>query len=76
MKIAGFLIGLLLFLLTFAWAGSADYGYPFDDSYAATILGTPQNLRTDTCGEVPIKTLVLKADQKKPEIFFYDRGLR
>jgi len=76
MRIAGVLIGFLLFLPAFAWAGSEGYGYPIDDSYAATILGTPQNLRPDTRGEVPVKTMVLETDLKKPDIFFYDRGLR
>ena len=77
MEIArGVLIGFLLFLPAFVWAGSEGYGYPIDDSYAATILGTPQNLRPDTRGEVPVKTMVLETDRKKPEIFFYDRGLR
>ncbi len=68
MKIAGFLIGFLLIVPAFAWAGSEGYGYPIDDSYAATILGTPQNLRPDARGEVPVKTVVLETDQKKPEI--------
>lgn len=76
MKIASFLIGLLLYLPAFAWADSTSYGYPLDDSYAATILGTPQNLTPELPGEVPIKTVVLETVQKKPEIFFYDRGLR
>jgi hypothetical protein len=76
MKIAGIISGFLLFLPAFTWAGSADYGYSIDDSYAATILGTPQNLRPDTRTEVPVKTMVLESEQKKPEIFFYDRGLR
>ncbi len=76
MKITGVLIGFLLFLPAFAWAGSEGYGYPIDESYAATILGTPQNLRPDTRGEVPVKTMVLETDLEKPELFFYDRGLR
>ena len=77
MKIAGgVLLVFLLLIPAFAWADSAGYGYSIDDSYAATILGTPQNLRPDTRGEVPVKTMVLETDQKKPEIFFYDRGLR
>ena len=70
------LIGLLLLMPALAWADDAVYRYPLDDSYAATILGTPQNLRPETRGEVPVKTMVLETDQKKPEIFFYDRGLR
>lgn len=75
-KIAGVLMGFLLFLPAFVWAGSAGYGYPVDDSFAATILGTPQNLRPDTRGEVPVVTMVLETDRNKPEIFFYDQGLR
>lgn len=77
MKIArGVLIVFLLLMPAFAWADDAVYRYPLDDSFAATILGTPQNLRPDTRGEVPVKTMVLETDLKKPEIFFYDHGLR
>lgn len=77
MKIAGIVfLWFLLVVPATARADSAGYGYPIDDSFAATILGTPQNLRPDTRGEVPIKTMVLETDLKKPDIFFYDRGLR
>ncbi|KAF0220275.1 MAG: hypothetical protein FD174_1355 [Geobacteraceae bacterium] len=77
MKIVrGVLIVFLLLIPAFAWAEDAVYRYPIDDSYAATILGTPQKLRPDTPGEVPIKTMVLETDREKPEIFFYDLGLR
>ena len=76
MKIAGILIGYLLLIPAFAGAGGVEYSYPIDDSYAATILGTPQNLRPELSRKTPVKTMVLETDQKKPEIFFYDRGLR
>lgn len=77
MKIAGgVLIAFLLLLPIFAWADDAVYRYPIHDSYAATILGTPQGLRPDVHGDVPVKTMVLETDRKKPEVFFYDRGLR
>jgi len=77
MKIArGVLICFLLFTPAFAWADDAVYRYPMADSYAATILGTPQNLRPEPGGKVPVRTMILETDQKKPEIFFYDRGLR
>lgn len=76
MKIAGVLICFFLLISSFAWADGAGYGYAIEDSYAATILGTPQNLRAETRGEVPIKTMVLETNQEKPEVFFYDRGLR
>lgn len=77
MKIASvLLIGFLLFLPAFVWAGGGGYSYPLDDSYAATILGTPPSLRPELPGDVPMETRLLKSDQKPPEIFFYDRGLR
>ncbi len=77
MKIArGVLIAFLLLMPAFAWADDAVYRYPIADSYAATILGTPKNLRQDLPGDIPIKTMVLETDHQKPEIFFYDRGLR
>jgi len=77
MKIArSVLIIFLLLMPAFAWADDASYRYPFDDSYAATILGTPQNFRPTLSGVVPVKTMILDTDLKKPEIFFYDHGLR
>lgn len=77
MKTAGAML-ICLYLLTpaFAWAVCADYGYPIEDSYAATILGTPQNLRPEFSEKVPVKTMLLETAATKPEIFFYDRGLR
>ena len=69
------LIGLLLLIPAFASA-NAGYGYPLDDSYAATILGTSQSLRPNFSGKTPVKTMILETDVKKPGIFFYDRGLR
>ena len=77
MKITGcVLIAFLLLVPGFASAGDAVYRYPIDDSYAATILGTPQNLRTEPGEKVPVKTLTLETDLEKPDIFFYDHGLR
>ncbi|EKD33744.1 MAG: hypothetical protein ACD_75C02608G0002 [uncultured bacterium] len=70
------LIFLLLLIPAFAWADDAVYRYPIADPYAATILGTPQNLRPEPSGKVPVKTMILETDLKKPDIFFYDRGLR
>ncbi|MHB1349273.1 MAG: alpha/beta hydrolase [Desulfobulbaceae bacterium] len=74
--VTGILIGLLLLIPAFAGADDAVYHYPIDDSYAATILGTPQNLRPELSGNVPVKTMILETVLQKPEIFFYDHGLR
>ncbi|MBJ6748703.1 alpha/beta hydrolase [Geomonas anaerohicana] len=70
------MVGLLLLLPAGALAQEAGYAYPLEDSYAATILGTPKSLKAESTGKVPIKTLILETDRDKPEAFFYDRGLR
>lgn len=72
----GVLIVFLLLIPAFAWSDDTVYRYPIADSYAATILGTPHNLRQEFSEKAPIKTMILDADSQKPEIFFYDRGLR
>jgi len=82
MNLAERVIRCLCFLLivpalAMAAEGNNDnYGYLIGESYAATILGTPQNLRPDTHGEVPVKSMVLETATERPEIFFYDHGLR
>ena len=77
MKIAGTMLVCFLTLTpAFAWAVSAGYGYPIDDSYAATILGAPHGYKPELAGKAPVKTMILETEVTKPEIFFYDRGLR
>ena len=77
MRIAeGIIIGMLLLIPVFVGADDLSYRYPIADSYAATILGTPKGLKPDLPRDVPVKTMVLEMDLKKPEIFFYDHGLR
>ncbi len=58
--------------------GADDYGYPIAGSYEATIVGTPDQLKAELPREVPVKQLKLEIfpDRKKPDVFFYDEGLR
>lgn len=70
------LVGCLLLLPAASRGDEGGYGYPITDSYASTILGTPQRLRPEVTEKVPIENLVLESDKEKPDVFFYDRGLR
>ncbi|MBJ6725090.1 alpha/beta fold hydrolase family protein [Geomesophilobacter sediminis] len=72
----GLLLGAFLLLPAGARGEESGYGYPIGDAYAASILGTPKPLRVKVAGEVPLQNRLLETDPKKPEIFFYDRGLR
>ena len=71
---------ILCLVLLPAVSPAADdgYGYPIHDSYEATILGTPDSLKSELPVEVPVKQLVVDIipDLRKPDIFFYDEGLR
>lgn len=59
-------------------AADDSYGYPIPGSYEATILGTPAKLMPELPATIPTRQLVLDIfpDRKKPQIFFYDEGLR
>ncbi|MGP8003809.1 MAG: alpha/beta hydrolase family protein [Smithella sp.] len=72
-----FWICLILLPVT-GWAADDGYGYPIHGSYEATILGTPDNLKLAPPDKISIRQLVLNVipDIKKPDVFFYDKGLR
>ncbi len=59
-------------------ADDGGYGYPITGSYEATILGTPDHLKSHPPLEIPVRRLVLDVipNLKKSDVFFYDEGLR
>ena len=63
-----------------AWASATDYGYPILDPYAATILGTPRDAAAEPkpLRGANVRNLDLQVfpERKKPEVFWYDLGLR
>lgn len=68
----------LVLLSAVGRAADDGYGYPIHDSYEATLLGTPASLKFELPDKIPVKQLVVDIipDLKKPDIFFYDEGLR
>ena len=72
------LLGLLV--SASALATKAEYTFPFDDPYVATVVGTP---RAKAAEPKPLRganiqrfELQVFEDREKPEVFWYDRGLR
>ncbi len=59
-------------------AEAKGYGYPFPGPYAATILGTPPQMKPELTKDVRSKELVLELipGLKKSDVFYYDNGLR
>ncbi len=77
--------GITLLLLhtsaVIASASTADYGYPLENPYAATILGTPKEYRAELpkYDRIPSKHYNLKLPdaQPIPDVFWYQRrGMR
>ncbi len=68
----------LVLLPALSRAAGDGYGYPIEGPYAATILGTPPDLKAELPAVIPVKELVLDLipDLKRPPVFYYDDGLR
>ncbi|MGV8058647.1 MAG: alpha/beta hydrolase [Smithellaceae bacterium] len=74
-------LAVIFYLLLLPAAGQAvadEYGYPIPGAYEATLLGTPDSLKPSPPVQISVRRLVLDVipDIKKPDVFFYDEGLR
>ena len=66
-------------LLPATGRGADDgYGYPIPGSYEATILGTPDQLKAKPPDKIRVRQLTVDviSDLDRPDVFFYDEGLR
>ena len=56
---------------------SGSYDYPFDDTYLATVLGTPKEYRAELPEKIPLKKRKIKIfDRDTPDALWYDEELR
>lgn len=65
---------LLVFWVSSPWAANdGTYDYPFDDTFVATVVGTPSPFRAELPDKIPVKTdsLTIFEDREVPEIFWY-----
>lgn len=65
---------LVVFWVTNIWAETnGDYDYPFDDTFVATVVGTPSPYRAELPDKIPLKrdSLIIFEDREVPEIFWY-----
>jgi hypothetical protein len=61
-----------------SWAATEPYGYPIDNKYLATVLGTPEKYQADVPKDIPIekRSITIFADREVPEALWYDSKLR
>ncbi len=71
---AAWLIALLLTAIP-SWA-AGTYGFPIDDAYDATVIGTPSAFSATLPESIPSKVYTIKSIGKLPELFWYDDGLQ
>lgn len=74
-------LGLLLVACFWAltgWAATEPYGYPFDDPFVATVVGTPEEDKAKFDIHVPTKrdSLTVFKDREVPDFLFYEAKLR
>lgn len=56
---------------------SESYDYPFDNTYLATVVGTPEEYRAELPEEIPLKKRRIRIfDRDAPEALWYDEELR
>jgi pimeloyl-ACP methyl ester carboxylesterase len=70
---------ICLLLLPATSRGADDlYGYPPFEAYEATILGTPDYLKPEPPEDMTVRLFALDVipNLAKPDVFFYDEGLR
>jgi len=74
-------LGLLLIACSWVvtgWAATEPYGYPFDDPFVATVVGTPDEDKAKFDIHVPTKrdSLTVFKDREVPDFLFYEAKLR
>jgi len=77
------MIKALAFVFAAVWAiagsaSAADYGYPIDDPFLATVVGTPRPLRATPPENIPFRdrSMVIFENRVVPEFLWFDRELR
>ncbi len=68
---------LAAFSAAAAWAAEESYAFPFDDPFAATVVGTPPELRADLPKNIPARRRRMRVfgDRPVPDHFWYWRDL-
>ena len=75
--IHGFLL-VALWLVTGAVVADEPYGYPIDNKYVATVVGTPPEFMADLPKTIPVKnrSITIFPDRKVPDYLWYESEMR
>jgi hypothetical protein len=72
------LLLIALWLVTGWVAAGEPYGYPIDNKYIATVVGTPPQLMADLPKEIPVRnrSLTIFPDREVPDFLWYEAEMR
>jgi hypothetical protein len=72
------LLLIALCLVTGGVAADEPYGYPFDNKYIATVVGTPPKYMADLPKTIPVKnrSITIFPDRKVPDYLWYESEMR
>lgn len=77
LRLGSGLMLLLQAMLGHAYQTPGSYDFPIPNRYAATVIGTPPELRAVVAKEIPAKIYYIEGIHEVPEIFWYrESGLR
>ena len=78
MKHISSLLLIALWLVTGWVAAGEPYGYPIDNKYIATVVGTPPQLMADLPKEIPVRnrSLTIFPDREVPDFLWYEAEMR
>jgi predicted alpha/beta-fold hydrolase len=78
MRTSQLVFTMILLTCFIGTAAAGTYSYPLRDSYAATIVGTPNKFKADLPKVKRVDELKLKVfpQRETPEIFWYDESLK
>ena len=76
-RIPSFLL-IALWLVTGVVAADETYGYPFDNKYIATVVGTPPEYMADLPRKIPVKnrSMTIFPDRQAPDYLWYESEMR
>jgi hypothetical protein len=65
------------FWLSTGWASTESYGYPIDNPFMSTVIGTPAQLRAEVPEKIPVKRRSIAIfDREVPDPLWFDREMR
>ena len=74
----GLMVVLAALWLQTGWAATEEYGFPFDDPFVATVVGTPSKYQADLPEDIPTRNRSIRVlpEREAPDFYWHMEELR